>query len=414
MLRLGCVFLAYVLLFAALPVSGSASAAPHVHEIRFGVYKTKTRIVLDVLGAAKPIIFIRDNPPRLVIQLPEVTWSPRIHKTLRAGLVSRTDFRRLESGRAQIEFETRVPVRIKKRFALQPRPSESRFHRLVVDIEPVRPRALKPDQHRSGKPDRLAASPREVRARPAPDERWAAEHPSEKPLIMLDPGHGGIDPGATARSGMQEKHLVLLFARELQQSLLKTGRYRVRLTREKDNFVSLQKRVEMALNAKADLFISIHADAMPDSSFGGFSVYTRSEKPSDLEAARLAARENMASRIARPGLRDREIREVADILGHIGSRDARNSSAVFATTLIAELQNVGSGIPETHRSAGFAVLRTVLDHPFVPSILLELGYLTNQDDEQRLRQSEHRARLAAAIVRAVNRYFEPQPPRSMP
>jgi len=220
------------------------------------------------------------------------------------------------------------------------------------------------------------------------------------PVIAIDPGHGGVDPGATGVSGDYEKHITLLVARAIQKALEKTGRYRVVLTRDRDIFKSLRDRVEFARQAGAKLCISIHADTIEKKNIRGLSVYTLSETASDKEAAALAEKENKADLISGVDLSG-ETSEVTNILIDLAQRETMNESARFATTALKELGRVTKLLRNTHRFAGFAVLKA----PDVPSVLVELGFLSNRQDEKALRRKSHRAKLAKAIARAVGKYF---------
>ncbi len=219
-------------------------------------------------------------------------------------------------------------------------------------------------------------------------------------LIVIDPGHGGVDPGATGVSGVREKTLMLAQARELKRRLEATGRFRVVLTRSRDVFVRLRKRIAVARGAGADLFISLHADTIANPKVRGGSIYTLSERASDKEAAALAARENKADMIAGVDLAGQNA-DVVNILIDLAQRNSMNESAIFAKILTAELSKTMRLLRRTHRFAGFAVLKA----PDIPSVLVELGYLSNPVDERNLRLTRHRAKIAQAFVRAVRGHF---------
>lgn len=251
----------------------------------------------------------------------------------------------------------------------------------------------------------LAQNPRtaptvpKVKPKPAP-----APAPRPK-LIALDPGHGGADPGTTGASGMHEKTVVYAVATELERQLSAGRRYRVALTRRGDLFVPLRERVSRARAAKADLFISLHADSHPDSGVRGATVYTLSEGASDREAAALAAKENKADLVAGIDLR-RQPDDVASVLIEMTQRGTVNQSRAFAGIMVDSLQRHGvATLPRGHRHAGFAVLTA----PDVPAILLELGYLSNRADERLLLNKAHQQRLARAIAAAADRYFGTRP-----
>ncbi|MFD2258970.1 N-acetylmuramoyl-L-alanine amidase family protein, partial [Chelativorans composti] len=219
--------------------------------------------------------------------------------------------------------------------------------------------------------------------------------------VAIDPGHGGIDGGARGHSGTQEKAITLAFALELRKALEESGKYRVVLTRDRDVFLRLDERVRIAREQGANLLISIHADAIRLKDFRGSTVYTLSEKASDAEAAATAARENLSDELA--GIEAEEIRnDVADILADLMRRETHVFSIQFARTLVNEISDTVQLVNNPLRSAGFRVLRA---HD-VPSVLLELGYLSNAEDEKQLRDPEWRARAARGIVRAVDLFAE--------
>ncbi len=226
-----------------------------------------------------------------------------------------------------------------------------------------------------------------------------------KPVVVIDPGHGGVDPGATSLSGAYEKNIVLALARDVKTQLDKGGKVQCLLTRERDVFIALRERVGIARSANADLFMSLHADTVADPEIRGLSVYTLSRTASDAEAQALADKENKADIVAGLDLSN-ESPEVTNILIDLVQRESMNHSAVFANYVIQEVsRETHQLLQNTHRFAGFAVLKA----PDVPSVLVETGYLSNERDEQMLRRPEYRAKLATALARAIERYFAPAP-----
>jgi N-acetylmuramoyl-L-alanine amidase len=231
-------------------------------------------------------------------------------------------------------------------------------------------------------------------------ERLKAIVPRRVPIIVIDPGHGGIDPGCIGYSGTYEKEISFSTAREIAQLLESTKRYRIVLTREEDEFVPLQQRVERARAANGDLFISVHADAIPDRSVRGASVFTLSEQASDAAAAALAQRENKADLVAGVNL-GAQSREVSDILLDLARRQTNNLSIGLARELVAKLGSEITMLENSHRSAGFAVLKA----PDIPSALVELGCLSNREEDKLLRAPAYRRKLAAGIVQSVEAYY---------
>jgi len=231
-----------------------------------------------------------------------------------------------------------------------------------------------------------------------------AKTPVEKPMIVIDAGHGGVDPGALG-DGVMEKNITLAVALALKKELLSTGRYRVRLTRETDVYIPLRDRFKVARDSGADLFISLHADSHNDPFMRGASVYTLSETASDAEAADLANQENKSDIIAGVDL-SKQSGMVTDILIDLAQRDTINQSNTFAVDLVSELKSDTLMLEHSHRSAGFAVLKA----PDVPSVLIEMGYISSNKDQALLTDKPHQARLAKSIRRAIDDYFANREP----
>jgi N-acetylmuramoyl-L-alanine amidase len=248
----------------------------------------------------------------------------------------------------------------------------------------------------------VAPPPAQAVQPPTPAMESFAKAKDGVPVIVIDPGHGGVDPGATGVSGTYEKHITLAMARDLKTMLERNGRYRVHLTRDRDVFIRLRERIAIARAQGADLFISLHADAVQNPQIRGLSVYTLSRNASDAEAQALAEKENKADLIAGIDL-THESADVANILIDLAQRETMNRSAGFATELVDEVGQEMDLLGNTHRFAGFAVLKA----PDVPAVLVEMGYLSNETEEKLLRQPQYRGRLAKSIAKAVERFFPP-------
>jgi N-acetylmuramoyl-L-alanine amidase len=235
-----------------------------------------------------------------------------------------------------------------------------------------------------------------------PSKKPPAVPPVKPKLIVLDPGHGGADPGALGVNGTQEKAVVISVARELQKQLAATGHYRIALTRPGDQYVALRDRVARAQAIKADLFLSIHADWHPDSGVRGASVYTLSERASDREAAALAARENREDAVI-SGMKLADKSDVvAKALVAMTQRGTVNDSRRLAESIVDTFDRNGVRLlPRTHRQAGFAVLTA----PDIPAALVELGYLSNRHDEKLLTVRQHQIALARALRASVDAHF---------
>ena len=380
------------LVLAAVPLT-HAIAGISVTGVRIGDYQTKTRFVLDLSERLPYQIFALADPYRIVVDLPEVEWKFDLKAPPRRGLVTGFRYGLFAPGKSRIVIDTGAPVKVSKAFLLEPNGRLS--YRLVLDFQKITREAFLRDVRR------LPPSPK-ARARPLPS-RPVRRQSRGLPVIAIDPGHGGVDPGAIGASGSREKKITLALARELRRQLLASGRYRVVMTRDRDVFRRLRSRIAIAQRAGARLFISLHADSIENRRIRGGSVYTLSETASDKEAEALAKKENKADLIAGLDLSDQSPL-VAKILIDLRQRLTKNQSAIFAGGLIRELGKTMRMLRNTHRFAGFAVLKA----PEIPSVLVELGYLSNATDERLMRHRRHRSRVATAIVRAVNGYFTRQ------
>lgn len=246
----------------------------------------------------------------------------------------------------------------------------------------------------------LAASvmPSRSRARAGSSAKQGVHLPGR--VVAIDPGHGGADPGTISLDGVYEKQITLATAIELARQLSATGHFRPVLTRSRDEYVPLRERVARARAQRAELLVSLHADALPDSELRGLSVYTLSDRASDRETAALALRENRADFVG--GIRlSREPREIGDILLDLARRQTNNRSLTVAQAIVSQLGRNVPLLEKPHRSAGFAVLTA----PDVPSVLVELGCLSNPREERLLRLPAYRERLAEGLVRAIADYF---------
>jgi N-acetylmuramoyl-L-alanine amidase len=382
-----------LLLTVALLWPAPAAAAPAVTAVRAGEHPASTRFVVEISAKVNYRLFTLPAPYRVVIDFPELEWRLKTGRAGTGGVISGLRYGLFRPGTSRIVLDLKAPVRVKNIFVLEP--SEGRPYRLVLDLVRVQPGQFRAEQ--KGTLRRVALT-----APTTPPLRDARKkRATEKRVIALDPGHGGVDPGATGVTGIYEKRITLAMARDLKRRLEKDGRYKVVLTRGRDVFVRLRERVRRARAAGADLFVSLHADTIANRRVRGLSVYTLSEKASDTEAAALAAKENKSDLIAGMDL-NAENPEVVNILIDLAQRETMNLSAKFATMLISELRNRVKLLHKSHRFAGFAVLKA----PDVPSVLLEMGYLSNRKDERLLRQEAYRAKLATAISRAADRYFK--------
>lgn len=374
---------------------GQAWAQPKVGAIRFGEHPDATRFVMELSEAPRYRVFTLPDPFRVVIDLPELDWQIGNGARKGAGLVEAMRFGLFAPGTSRIVLDLREPGRLKRVFVLPPK--EGYPYRLVVDITSV----TRGDYFAAPRDPVLSdpplAPPRSVATPTPPPET------DQRPLVIIDPGHGGVDPGARSLSGVYEKHIALDYALELRSQLEATGRYRVAMTRDRDIFIRLRDRVAMAQSLGGDIFISLHANNHDSPKIRGVSVYTLSETASDAEAEALAAQENKADVIAGINLTD-QTEVVSKILIDLAQRETMNLSKSFANGLVGEAGQVAKLLGNTHRYAGFAVLKS----PTVPSVLVEIGYLSHPKEEALIRSPKHRERLIAALVKALDGYFARQ------
>ncbi|MCM5551816.1 N-acetylmuramoyl-L-alanine amidase [Pleomorphomonas sp. NRK KF1] len=357
--------------------------------------ESRTRFVLDLSGEIDLSAFTLADPYRVVIDLPEVDFRlPPGTGSAGRGLVSDWRYGQFAAGRSRIVLDVTGPVKIDKAFLLSA--VEDQPARMVLDLLKTTAAAFDEDLRKSQLARDSANQPVQKADQLPPPDRSKRE----KPLVVIDAGHGGVDAGTVSASGVLEKDIVLAFAKKLQENLERTGKVAVLLTRTDDTFLPLAARVQFGRDHAADLFLSIHADSEHEGSVRGATVYTLSDKASDREAAALAAKENASDLIAGLDLQQ-EADEVTDILVDLTRRETRNFSAAFANGLVSDLATATRMIKNPHRSAGFQVLRA---HD-VPSVLVEIGYLSNDQDEKLLTSDEWRSRVAEAVTQAVLRFF---------
>ena len=366
-----------------LPKIAHAAAAK---ALRLHDHGTYTRFVVEVTAGVDFELRRFAEPYRLAIDIPGLKWQVSDAPSNTVGLISRVQYKPQGSINTSILLDLSGPVRVTKSFLL--RATATTPTRLVLDLEPTtREEFLHGD-------DPAGA------VQPAHTQSPLRPNPANKKIVVIDPGHGGADPGAIGRSGTYEKHITLAAAKQLKAKLEATGRYKVRLTRSEDRALPLRRRTAIAHDAAADIFVSLHADSIGKSSVRGLSVYTLSEKASDAEAAALAAHENKADIIIGMDLSS-ETAEVRNILVDLAQRESRNLAARLAIKLIGELQREVRLLPNTHRFAGFAVLKS----PDIPSVLIEMGYLSNRIDETALTKASYRSRLMTAVLRGIDHHF---------
>ena len=384
-----------ILILAAIPASGAGAAeVPRVTGIRIGTQKSITRVILNISGPVKYRAFELGPPYRVVVDLPRVAWIiAREMKLSTSGPLSALRFGAFGPQIHRLVLDARRPMRVQKSFFMAPNP-RSRSWRIVIDLEPVSVDAFERLMRR-----RRASARKSDRRKPS-TAGAGKRLVDRRPLVFIDPGHGGADPGTISKLGAREKDIVLRFARRLRTELSTDGRYRVGFTRTGDFYVPLFRRYEMARKQGAKLFVSIHANSNPILKTGGLTAYTRSNVASDEVSRALAQRENRSDKVAGVDLSGHPS-DVSDILRDLVRRDTRRRSRSFARMVVREMKGVTRLAARPVRSAQFAVLRA----PDVPSVLLELGFLTNLRDSRRLVNDRRMRQVAKAVVAAINRYF---------
>ena len=357
--------------------------------------------------------FVLAAPDRVVIDLPEVdfhiapqaggttslphqgrSFRGRLRKAAFSGLVASFRFGLFAAGRSRIVINLAAPAKIQRVGAQLTADGKSAI--LVIELAKTGRAAFQA----SARMALLAAATEAAKPNPAPASA-PADAAGALPVVVVDPGHGGVDSGAMV-NGLVEKNLVLAFAKELAEKLTATGRYKVVMTRDSDVFIPLGGRVRIARDVHASLFVSVHADTIADAaSVSGATVYTMSDRASDAEAARTAEKENQSDATA--GLDGKpEPSGVSDILFDLTKRETRAYSHVFARTLVNYWKVAGRLNKNPERAAGFIVLTA----PDVPSVLLELGYLSNVKDARSLVSPEWCDETTGKVVAAINAFFK--------
>ncbi len=450
--RVFCIILSMVVAVTLL-LAGAATADNSgvvIEKVRHGNRGEQTRLVVELDRQTSYRAFVMVSPNRLAVDLPSAQWqAPRtgffnhpVVKGYRSG--------DLDGGLTRIIFDLGRPALVAQSFMLQQ--DTANPHRLVIDLNPVsqnifdlaiddikgdanlrrqqqtaplktssnQPKALGTLTLPSRKPPSITQQPisSSLRHRENSDIAASSALPARKPagmappmtgnvtqarrwVIILDAGHGGHDPGALAGGGVKEKNITLSMARALKTALEDTGRYKVYLTRDNDSFIPLRQRVAIARKRGGDLFISLHADKIDRKNVRGASIYTLSEKASDAESERLADQENKAGIVSGVDLSGEEA-DVADILLDLAMREKMNESNLLARYVEDSIRRKNIRLlPNSHRSAGFAVLKA----PDIPSVLVEIGFLSNPEEAKLLNSKDFQAKMASALREGIEAYF---------
>ncbi|ULK97730.1 N-acetylmuramoyl-L-alanine amidase [Bradyrhizobium sp. I71] len=378
---------------ANFPVASAARLAGDGKQTRFILDLDRT-ITFRTAALADPFRVVVDVP-QVNFQLPAGTGSGGrgLVKAFRYGLVM--------PGGSRIVFDLTGPAKIANSYVVEA--ANGQPARLVLELEEIERAAfvasLPPENRPELRPAIAEAPPATVPAKATADA--AQQKADGRPVVVIDPGHGGIDNG-TQSGGESEKNLVLAFGLALRDKLEKAGKYRVVMTRDDDTFIPLNDRTKIARNQKAALFVSIHADALPraEGDAQGATIYTLSDKASDAEAQRLADAENRADAIAGFNLAE-EPNDVADILIDLTQRETRTFSNRFARLLMGEMKATVRMHKHPLKSAGFRVLKA----PDVPSVLVEIGYVSNKGDLEHLVSEGWRSRAVGSMAQAIDGFL---------
>ena len=378
-----------------------SAAFPVATDLRVAGDDQQTRFILDLDTKIPVRAFALADPYRVIVDLPQINFrlDPAASGAAR-GLIKAFRYGLVMPGGSRIVFDLTGPAKIKSATALDP--ANGQPARLVIELEAVDRTAFVQSLAEENRPELRPA----IETTAALATRVVAKAASipaldSRPVIVIDPGHGGIDNG-TQSGAETEKSLVLNFGLALRDRIEKAGRYRVVMTRTDDTFIPLDDRVKVGRNQQAALFVSIHADALPRSEGDaqGATIYTLSDRASDAEAERLAESENKADAIGGVNLTE-EPTDVADILIELAQRETRTFSNHFARLLVGEMKTTARMHKHPLKSAGFRVLKA----PDVPSVLIELGYVSNKADLQQLVSESWRSKTVGAVAQAIDTFF---------
>ncbi len=370
-------------------------------DVRLAGDAKQTRFVLDLDKAIQFRAFTLADPYRVVLDIPQVSFQlPAGAGSVGRGLIKGFRYGLVMPGGSRIVFDLTGPARIAKSYVLDA--ANGQPPRLVLELEEVDRTGFVQSLPVEGRPELrptvadaagTIVAPVALAPKPAVADL--------RPVVVIDPGHGGIDNGTLA-GGESEKSLVLGFGLALRDRMEKTGKYRVVMTRTDDTFIPLAERVRIARTQSAALFVSIHADALPrgEGDAQGATIYTLSDRGSDAEAERLAEAENKADAIGGVNLTE-EPTDVADILIDLAQRETRTFSNRFARQLMSEMKNTARMHKHPLKSAGFRVLKA----PDVPSVLIELGYVSNKGDLEHLMSESWRSRTVGSMAQAIDVFF---------
>jgi N-acetylmuramoyl-L-alanine amidase len=382
----------------AAPAAAAPIALPNVMDVRVSATPERARLVIDLASKTEFALVSLSEPDRLAIDVRAATFSvpEPSGKPAGEGMIAEYVVEQAAPDRVRTTLTLSAPAQVQQAYMLDP--FEGQPARLVVDVIPATAEEFAANVAK----DLAASGSATPQVANASTPAGGSELPMDsRPLVVIDPGHGGIDSGAETADGIKEKDIVLAFALRLQELLVASGRFDVALTREDDTFLRLEERVALARTNKADLFISVHADSFQQPEIRGASVYTRDENATDVLDKVLADNENKTDVIAGFAM-PQMAPEVVDILLDLMRREMRHQSFMAAQAIVHQLQPSVELRRFPVRQADFFVLQA----PDVPSVLLELGFLSNAADMANLLEGEWQDRTADALARGVSAYFD--------
>lgn len=384
----GAVLASLIILGLGEPAAASAPARAVAVSADIAVSEAATRLTIVLSGAVQATSFHLERPDRVVVDLPDVNCQvPAESGRRRAGVVASFRCGLFAIGRSRLVIDLAQPALV-RRLAVEDGAVPGATHLVIELVRTDR------DTFRRNAGAASDSGPETTGSIPP------SAAPDARPLVAIDAGHGGQDPGTNAAGGQAEKDIVLAFAQALRDRLTASGRVRVMMIRDSDVFVALDERVRVARQASADLFVSIHGDYIGSAGVRGATIYTGAERATDAESAKLAERENAAD-LAGGIVPPEALAGITDILHELTLRETRGLSHRFAGILHGELSPVMAFSAQPHREAGFRVLRA----PDMTSVLVELGYLSNSRDANLLLSDDWRRSTAAAMAGAVERFF---------
>jgi N-acetylmuramoyl-L-alanine amidase len=392
------VLAAFVSLLVLIPGAGSSYASEGLAALTYQAAgdELRTRVVINFDREPDISTMLLKHPHRLVVDMPKTVFAFDKKYVEPRGLVGDVRYGMLDAERSRLIFSLKGPFAVERIDVIKN--DNSPGYRLVVDLIASSDRQFAEDlKTQNATTASTESTPKGDRvAETAPEEKSNVPKPF---TIVIDPGHGGIDSGAESSSGIMEKNVTLMFAEQLRDELAKMPGLRIEMTRNDDTFLRLAERVRIARQYEADLFISVHADTINRSSIRGATVYTVSDKASDAESRAMADRENRADAVAGIAFNN-DTPEIADILMDLTRRETHNFSLGFAKSVVNSLKKDVNMINNPHRFAGFQVLRA----PDVPSVLVEIGYLSNAEDEKLMLDPAWRTHVAGRLAAAVKEF----------